>query len=603
MISRLNTNLKKWKEEFQKKSIRTMIVGYFTLVSVAGMLLVTVLLYFNFIRTAESMIEQQNIQALDQTNHYLDSHLRNMMKISDTVYYQVIKNADLGKESIKDQLDLMYNAYREHVVSIAIFDSYGKVVEASPLSNLKERVDPRDNDWFINADDNIQEIHFSTPHVQNLFDDPDYRYRWVVSLSRNIEINEYGTMKDGILLVDINSSGIERVCQSAELGNSSYIYLMDDQGEIIYHPKQQLLYSHLDTENNLWAVQQEDGSYQESFDGEERLVTIKTVGYTGWKLVAISPLQEVVSQYSKIRVFVLLISLIAFFVMGLVNILVSSKIANPIRRLEQSVRKLERGELNTPIAVSGSYEIKHLGKTIQSMVLQMRSLMDDIVEEQEQKKKSELEALQTQINPHFLYNTLDSVIWMIENERYDGAVTMVTALARFFRISISKGKSIITVEEEMEHARNYLTIQNIRYKNKFKYTVTVEPKIKEMATVKLIVQPLIENAIYHGMAYMDEDEGGEIRVTAYGKNGELFIDVADNGSGMQPEVQDQVMSGVIKEKSKGSGIGVRNVQERIKLYFGMTYGIEIFSEPDEGTLVRIRMPQISIEEMREKEGE
>ena len=159
---------------------------------------------------------------------------------------------------------------------------------------------------------------------------------------------------------------------------------------------------------------------------------------------------------------------------------------------------------DTEIAVGVSYEVAHLGKTIRTMVAQMRSLMDDIVAEQESKRKSEFDALQSQINPHFLYNTLDSIVWMIENERYPEAVTMVTALARLFRISLSKGKTIISVSDELEHARNYLTIQTMRYKNKFTVSVDAQPETLGLSTIKLIIQPLLENAIVHGVSELKE---------------------------------------------------------------------------------------------------
>jgi len=220
--------------------------------------------------------------------------------------------------------------------------------------------------------------------------------------------------------------------------------------------------------------------------------------------------------------------------------------------------------------------------------------------EQESKRKSELDALQAQINPHFLYNTLDSIIWMIENENYDGAIIMVTALARLFRISLSKGKNIITVRDEIEHARNYLTIQNIRYKNKFTYSIETDEKTLDFASIKLIVQPLIENAIYHGMEFMGGD--GEILVKTYTKENDLYIDVIDNGLGMLQEVADTLLTTESKVEKKSSGIGLKNVNERIQLYFGKSYGVKIYSEPDEGTRISIHMPGVDFYEMKKKGG-
>lgn len=188
---------------------------------------------------------------------------------------------------------------------------------------------------------------------------------------------------------------------------------------------------------------------------------------------------------------------------------------------------------------------------------------------------------------------------MIENENYDGAIIMVTALAKLFRISLSKGKNIITVRDEIEHARNYLTIQNIRYKNKFTYNIEVDEKVLNYGSIKLIIQPLIENAIYHGMEFMGGD--GEILVKAYAKDNELYIDVVDNGLGMLQDVANSLLTGESKIEKKSSGIGLKNVNERIQLYFGKRYGLEIYSEPDEGTTVRIHMPCVDFYEIRKRE--
>lgn len=241
------------------------------------------------------------------------------------------------------------------------------------------------------------------------------------------------------------------------------------------------------------------------------------------------------------------------------------------------------------IYIGGPPEIKHLGETIRSMVVQLRQLTDDIVKEQEEKRKSELDALQSQINPHFLYNTLDSIMWMVESEQYEDAISMVQALGRLFRISLSKGKNIITVAEELQHARSYLDIQKYRYKNKFRSFFEIEEGIEQCKTIKLIIQPLIENAIYYGMEYMDGD--GEIHIRAYAKEQDLFIEVEDNGLGMPEDVVEHLLTDNTRSRSKGSGIGIRNVHQRIQLYFGEEYGLEITSEPDEGTMVRIHLPR------------
>lgn len=220
----------------------------------------------------------------------------------------------------------------------------------------------------------------------------------------------------------------------------------------------------------------------------------------------------------------------------------------------------------------------------------MHELMKEIVIEQEKKRKSEFESLQAQINPHFLYNTLDSIVWMVESERYQEAISMVTALASLFRISLSKGKNIITIQEEIEHAQNYLYIQKIRYKNRFQVKIDIASEIYECSTIKLIVQPLLENAIYHGVEYMDGE--GEITIKGYLKDEDIYIDVIDNGLGMPEEEINLILRDNTRVHKKGSGIGLSNVHQRIQLYFGPKYGLLIDSELDEGTTVHIHLPRV-----------
>ena len=311
-----------------------------------------------------------------------------------------------------------------------------------------------------------------------------------------------------------------------ELASSDgYLYLIDGDGEIIYHPRQQLIYAGLLEENNRTAAGYEDGSHAETFGGAKRQVTVKTVGYTGWKLVGVVPADNIWDNYGQLLLFFLFVVLFSIFLLVFVNLHLSERISVPIKTLERAVKELEAGREEVDIDVSGPYEIERLGHSIRSMVSTMRHLMDDIIEQEAQKRRSELDVLQSQINPHFLYNTLDSVVWMTENGRTDEAILMVTSLARFFRISLSRGSNIIPIADELEHARHYLTIQKMRYKNKFSAVIAAEDGVEGLYTIKLIVQPILENAIYHGMAYADGD--GEITVRARRDGEDVVIEVAD----------------------------------------------------------------------------
>ena len=279
------------------------------------------------------------------------------------------------------------------------------------------------------------------------------------------------------------------------------------------------------------------------------------------------------------------------------NLRLSEWITAPVKKLDRAVKDLEARRSDVDFDVGGPTEVEHLSHSIRSMVSTMDHLMEDIIQQEEQKRRSELDVLQAQINPHFLYNTLDSVVWMTENGRTQDAVVMLTSLARFFRISLSRGSNVIPIADELEHARHYLTIQKMRYKNKFSAAVTAEDGVESLYTIKLIVQPVLENAIYHGMAYADGD--GEITVRAFRDGGDVCIEVTDNGPGMPEEVVRRLLEGGGPNPgAKGSGIGFRNVHQRLRLTFGEPYGLTILSEPDDGTTVRIRLPALDEEAAR-----
>lgn len=602
----LSSIMERWGKFYRRSSIQVILSLSFTAVAVAGMIFLGLTLFLRFSASNNAQLAKNSQRVLAQVNLNLDAYLRGMMRVSDTMYYRVIKNADLDSDSLDAQMALLYESNRDSLVSIAVFAQSGELVSATPLATLKKSVSPQRQDWFAAAVDRIENLHFSTPHVQNLFEDPDYRYRWVVSLSRQVELTRAGSIEGGVLLVDMSFSGIEQICKDVELASSDgYLYLIDGDGEIIYHPRQQLIYAGLLEENNRTAAGYEDGSHAETFGGAKRQVTVKTVGYTGWKLVGVVPADNIWDNYGQLLLFFLFVVLFSIFLLVFVNLHLSERISVPIKTLERAVKELEAGREEVDIDVSGPYEIEHLGHSIRSMVSTMRHLMDDIIEQEAQKRRSELDVLQSQINPHFLYNTLDSVVWMTENGRTDEAILMVTSLARFFRISLSRGSNIIPIADELEHARHYLTIQKMRYKNKFSAVIAAEDGVEGLYTIKLIVQPILENAIYHGMAYADGD--GEITVRARRDGEDVVIEVADNGPGMPEEMVERLLdqSYAAAPGTKGSGIGLRNVHQRIRLTFGEEYGLAIHSEPDAGTTVCIRLPVLEGPEVAavRREGE
>ena len=574
------------------RGIQSTIMYSFSVISVSLMLIIALVLYLRFSTSSRQETIQSTQRLMEQTGESLEDYLVSMRQISDTAYYYLIKENDFSSygEDIQGRMNLLYEANRDSLQSIAVFNAHGSLLAAEPLATQKENLNVTEQGWFMQALDEVENMHFSMPHIQNLFDDNTFRYYWVISLSRAIEITNEGKSELGVLLVDMDYFMISRMLDQINTSeNGQYYYLCDSSGEIIYHPRRIQISDKISSENSRTAASYKDGIYDEVFEGERRKVVINTISYTGWKLVGVIPYSAFTYGMVDMRYFIILLMLLMAMMLAVVNRVASQGIARPVLRLNESVSEYEAGE-KPEIYIGGPQEIRHLGHSIQKSYEQIEDLMKKIVLEQNERRKSELDALQSQINPHFLYNTLESITWMVEGERNDEAVFMISQLARLFRISLSKGRTIISIRDEIQHARSYMNIQKIRYKNTFSVEFDIDPEIEDYSTVKLILQPLLENAINYGVSGLDDC--GEIRVEGKRDGENILLSVTDNGIGMTEEETEFVLTDSGRVHKHGSGVGLVNVNRRIQIYFGNEYGLAIESEPDEGTQVRIRIPAV-----------
>ncbi len=637
----------KFLKKPELRGIQSTIMIVFSVISFSILLILGVVMYLSFTASARQELISGTQKLIEQAGENLEDYLVSMRRVSDSIYYNVIKENDFTRENQKIQqgMNLLYAANRENLRSIAVYNEYGSLMAAEPVVLQKEDPNITRQGWYENAREEVENMHFSTPHIQNLFDDGALRYYWVISLSRMVELTDHGVPRWGVLLVDMDYSGIERMMkQINEAGNGQYFYLCDGSGQIIYHTRQIQISNGIGSESSRQAAACKDGVYDEYFEGERRKVIVNTISYTGWKLVGVIPYSAFTYGMFNIRHFFSIFMIFMAMMLVFVNRVVSVRISSPILKLNASVAEYEAGE--TPeIYIGGSQEIRHLGYSIQTSYEQIDKLMKEIVLEQNERRKSELDALQSQINPHFLYNTLDSIIWMVEDERNEEASFMISELARLFRISLSKGRTIITVKDELQHAKSYMNIQKIRYKNAFSVEFDLEPAIDSCCTVKLILQPILENAINYGVAGMED--AGEIRVTGRLSEGTVILTVSDNGMGMTREMADSLltdnskkqgygpdsgaaeegmadggaeegmagsgaaegtagngpeegMAGSGKKRQHGSGVGLVNVNKRIQILFGKEYGLKVVSELDEGTKVSICIPAVAFTEENRK---
>ena len=587
-------------KKLKPREIQTTIMLAFSIVSISIMLVLGIVLYLRFSNSAREETINSTQKLMEQTGENMEAYLMSMRQISDTVYYNVIKENDFesNKQEIQSGMNLLYEANKENLRSIALYNDYGSLITAEPVAAQKEDPDVTGQEWYLKAMEEMENMHFSTPHIQNLFNDTAQSYYWVISLSRVVELTNQGIPQSGVLLVDMDFSSISRMMkQINEVNNGQYYYLCDSNGDIVYHPRQIQISDGIYDENNKRDSAYKDGIYDEVFNGENRKVVVNTISYTGWKLIGVIPYSTFNHGMVNIRYFVAILILLMTMMLVVINRVVSLRISSPILKLNYSVREYEAGK-KPEIYIGGSQEIRHLGYSIQKSYEQIDDLMKKIVLEQTERRKSELDALQSQIHPHFLYNTLESITWMIEGEKNDEAVFMISQLARLFRISLSKGRTVISIKDELQHAQSYMNIQKIRYKNSFSVTFDIDEEVYSYCTVKLILQPLLENAINYGVGGMEDS--GEIVVTGRKQEDKIILAVCDNGLGMSEEEVALVLTDSNRIHKHGSGVGLVNVNSRIQILFGKEYGLLVESEPDEGTRVSICIPAVPYTEENRK---
>lgn len=579
-----------YREIKKKISIQALITISFTAIVVVAMGFLGVVLYGTFYQHMENTAEFTTMQLQQQAAENLTDYFNSAIEMGRAINSISSRDSSNNIEKLRETMEILYSAETDRIVSMYCFDKSGEMIIAVPGKNLRDVTSIYGEQWYEQAmQTEKSSVRFSNPHVQRIYERPDYKYNWVVTLSENINVYDGASIRSYVLVIDIDYNSIAKLFKELNVDtSSSYSYLMDSEGNIIYHPMGNLINSRLYSENAAETAGHEDGTWSEQYNDRRRIISMSTLPNTGWKIVTVVRGESLSVGLQDTKYLVSIIVLISIIMLVLVIPMLSTMITKPIYRLTQSMNDLSEDGLPKDIYIDGSSEVVYLGSSIKDFVERLRQLMRDIVREQEEKRRSELDALQSQINPHFLYNALDSLVWMIEGDKQQDAIFMVKQLASLFRISLSKGKTMISIEDEIKHAQNYMNIQSIRYAGKFEVTYDIDPQILNGTIVKLVLQPLLENALYYAVEAMDGD--GEITVRGYMENGDVFIQVIDNGMGMTREMVDELLVEGNRVHKRGSGVGVMNVHKRLQIRFGEEYGLKIESELDEGTQVTIHIP-------------
>ena len=529
---------------------------------------------------------------IQQMNQNIDSYIDYMENIA----YLISSNEDVqdylfdekidneGRYRILNQLQTILDS-RSDIRNVGIISKNGRMLINDGSKSVNQDLDLNTQEWYATALEKPNGPILTSSHVQHIISG---ERPWVITLSRGIRDRSGSGEKEGVFFIDLNYSAISELCDQSTVGTKGYAFILDAKGNIVYHPQQQQLYNELQTENISLIMDTDEDTVLTGTGNDGKLYSISRSEKTGWTVVDCTNVKELLSKSRQAQSVYVLTAIILVIVALLFSRFMARSITLPIQKLRDSMKKVQEGDFSvSDVVVDSRNEIGSLTKSFDVMTHRIHELMEQNVHEQEEKRKSELKALQSQINPHFLYNTLDSIIWMAEGKKNEEVVLMTASLARLLRKSISNEDEVVPIANEVEYARGYLTIQKMRYKDKLEFQIEVDSSILYIPLIKLVLQPIIENAIYHGLKY--KESKGLLIVKGFMKDGNAVLQVIDDGVGMDEETLAHIYD-KHKVNYHSNGVGVYNVQKRLKLYYGEDYGITYTSELGKGTTATITIP-------------
>ncbi len=560
------------------KSMNVQIAMYFWLFSILMLALVSYVYYQSTMNIIIEHVEENTRLSIEQASSYIESHLEKVQVLSDVLaerpdIIEALESPSTmhDKELIKTFETIMQGD--KYIRSITILSKDGEFLtnDSTMFEMLCE--DFTKKQWYNDALNSKQMPVLTSIRRGNFTMDKD---TWVISIARQI-INEKGEHL-GILLIDVSYQFIEQYLDSLRLGDKGYSFVISNQNKLVFH-HDPTYFNNDEKISKLIEVSKFDTGYKDDMG----LVMFKSnIEHSRWTLVGLSSLEEASIFRKQLSTTVILISLLLTVLSLLIAIIFSKRVSKPVKNLENALR--QTGKKLEEIAVDKNvpYEVQSLSLQYNEMLKRIRELIENLKSIEELRRVESIKMLQSQINPHFLYNTLDTIVWLAEFEDSSGVIDVSKSLGEMLRMGLNMEQSEIALEEEIKYTKNYLIIQEYRYGDRFDYEISGDNSLDKTKVPKLILQPIIENAIYHGISGYEED--GLIRISYYKNKENLIIEIQDNGIGFDIKTKKN------KNDLALGGIGIENVNRRIKLICGEEYGLKIKSKIKEGTTVIYHLP-------------
>ena len=578
--------IKQAVKRFQQISLSSLFV---ILVSVIVMItsVVSLLIFVNLYRND---MEQNAIttseQAVVQVKNTVFNYTEDMSDIMQMICANIQKEEEEANNFFSNLLKI-----RSDVVAVTSYDMNGKILKCwTNGQKLKENY-IKNLSYVRDLPQEEGILNITKPHVESLF--VDY-YPWVVTISQNMQDANGNTIQ---VAVDISFYNIADYVDDVGIGQHGYCYIADDAGNIVYHPQQQLIYASLKEENQK---NMENGTYIKS----NVIYTVNSLQNCDWHIVGVCYVDEMITNKVE-RVVSSLVVILAIVLAGTVFLgsVFSDLFSKPVTSLVRAMGEFEGNSAEFVYhPVTGTKEISALSDSFEHMAVRIQKLMEEVRQEEISLRKTELKALQAQINPHFLYNTLDTMSGIANAQNCPMVSGMCHSLSAIFRYSLNMTDELSTVQNEMAHVRNYLYVMDVRNGSTIAYDYQIDSDTLADQMPRICIQPVVENALTHGLRNVRRKDK-KLLIRSEHVNENLVITVQDNGAGMDAESMNRLLDqNDMKRVESGISIGILNVNARLKRLFGEKYGLHIESTAGEGTTVTITVPAVSTENSGDMEN-
>ncbi|GKX32204.1 histidine kinase [Vallitalea longa] len=525
------------------------------------------------------------IQSVFETGEKIDFILKDIEEFSTVIIsnnnlLHMLKNeADYGVDDFKNVLRGFITSRDDIEVIDLLLQERNYSIGATKITSNYKADEALENSsgqpiWIPTKKENIEIL-------SGIFD------KYYFTLARRII--DFNTLDDyGYLLIDLEEVILEQSYKSLIDDENTELFICDKNGTIISHTDKDRIGTSITAQPYAQKVlsSKDFNNYVQYKDKIDKVAIYSTIESNGWKIIKTISTGYLYEEINKIQKYFLLGGFLYGIVIILFMIFFSIRYTEPMMKMKKVINKVEQGDLTVRTEVHSNDEVGQLGDSLNNMISEMEVLIDKLVKEEQEKKEVELEALHAQINPHFLYNTLNTIKWMAKIQGNKSVSRAITALIKLLRISTNLGREMITLGEEIDYVKNYIVIQKLRFNEAINVTYDIDDECMELTVPKLFLQPIVENAIIYGIG--DENNDLNINIKSFIDNGDLIIEIIDDGPGIEDEILKKIFKST-SDKNKFSKVGLNNVNQRIKLYCGKGYGVQIETKVGTGTLVRVAL--------------